>query len=163
MIIRTSTDVDQAAIWEILQPIFRAGDTYAIPADISRDEALAYWLSSQHRVRVVEEDGAILGTYYLKTNQQGGGAHVCNAAFATSTATQGKGIARAMLADALAQARDAGYRAMQFNFVVSTNTRAVALWERNGFQIVGRLPGAFQHPSDGYVDALVMMRDLSRA
>ncbi len=158
--IRPATEADDAALWAMLAPVFRAGDTYAVPADISRDDALAYWRAPAHRVFVAEAGGAPLGTYYLKTNQQGGGDHVCNAAFVTAPAAAGRGVARAMLAHALDTARAAGYRAMQFNFVVATNARAVATWERAGFETVGRLPGAFRHPTEGVVDALVMYRTL---
>ncbi|SFD65400.1 GNAT family N-acetyltransferase [Roseivivax sediminis] len=158
--LRPATETDNDALWRIMEPIFRAGDTYTVPRDIARDDALAYWQSPAHRVFVAEAGGAVLGTYILRPNQPGGGDHVCNAAFLTAAEAQGRGVARAMLAHALDTARDAGYRAMQFNFVVATNVRAVATWERAGFDIVGRLPGAFRHPTAGYVDALVMYRTL---
>ena len=102
----------------------------------------------------------MLGTYYLRANQAGGGGHVCNCGYMTDSAAAGRGVARAMCAHSLELAREQGFRAMQFNFVVSTNTRAVALWEGMGFAVVGRLPGAFRHPAQGYVDALVMHRSL---
>lgn len=161
MNIREATSADADRLWEILEPICRAGETYAIARDIARDELIPYWLSPQHRVFVVETEEGILGTYYLKTNQQGGGAHVCNCAFATHADASGKGIARAMLAHALTTAKERGYRAMQFNFVVSSNARAVETWLRNGFEIVGTLPKAFDHPSLGYVDAYVMFKHLN--
>ena len=157
---RPATDADEDALWSIMEPVFRAGETYAMPRDISREEALAYWTSPSHRVFVVEERGTILGTYVLRANQQGGGDHVCNASFLTAAEAQGRGVARMMLAHALDTGRAEGYRAMQFNFVVATNTRAVATWERAGFAVVGRLPGAFRHPVHGEVDALVMHRPL---
>ena len=144
----------------MLQPVFRAGDTYAVDPAIARDDALAYWTNPAHRVFIVEDDDP-LGTYYLKTNQQGGGAHVCNAAFVTAEAARGKGVARKMLDHAIATAKAAGYEAMQFNFVVATNTRAIDLWTRAGFETVGRLPKAFRTPDESYVDALVMHRFLS--
>ena len=160
LVLRSATDADNPALWRIMEPIFRAGDTYTVPRDITREDALAYWQSPAHRVFVAEAGGETLGTYILRPNQPGGGDHVCNAAFLTAAEAQGRGVARAMLAHALDTARDAGYRAMQFNFVVATNVRAVATWERAGFDIVGRLPGAFRHPTAGYVDALVMYRTL---
>ena len=128
---------------------------------MSETDALAYWLAPDKETFVAEdESGAILGTYYLRRNQAGGGSHVCNCGYMTSAAATGRGIARQMCAHSLAHAKAQGYRAMQFNFVVSTNERAVRLWLSFGFEVVGRLPLAFRHPSRGYVDALVMFRPL---
>jgi ribosomal protein S18 acetylase RimI-like enzyme len=117
-------------------------------------------LSADKDTFVAEEDGAILGTYYMRANQAGGGRHVCNCGYVTEARATGRGIARAMCMHSLAHARSRGYGAMQFNFVVSTNERAVRLWESLGFEIVGRLPGAFRHPTQGFVDALVMYQTL---
>lgn len=155
-----ATSADADAIWTMLEPVFRAGETYAVDPAIGRAEALEYWCGPRHRVFLARDPAGVLGSYYLKANQAGGGGHVANAAFVTAPAAQGRGVARAMLDHALAQARTAGFTAMQFNFVVSTNTRAVDLWRRAGFQVVGRLPGAFVHPRSGHVDALVMYLDL---
>lgn len=160
MLIRPATPADDAALWAMLEPVFRAGETYAVARDISRDAALAYWSGAPHRVFLAEDGGAPLGSYFLTPNQQGGGDHVCNCGFVTAAAATGRGVARAMLADALDRAREAGFRAMQFNFVIATNTRAIALWQSHGFETVGRLPGAFRHPTAGLVDALVMVRAL---
>ncbi len=160
MLIRPARPEDDDAIWAILAPVFAAGETYCLPRDIDRAAALAYWAAGTHRVFVAEADGAILGTCFLCPNQPGGGAHVANAGFATAPAAQGRGLARAMLDHVLTEARAQGFLAMQFNFVVATNTRAIALWQRAGFEIVGRLPAAFAHPTAGYVDALVMYRAL---
>jgi ribosomal protein S18 acetylase RimI-like enzyme len=113
-----------------------------------------------HEVFVTEDDGKTVGTYYLRANQRGGGGHVSNCAYATATAATGRGVARAMCAHSLEHARKRGFKAMQFNFVVSTNERAVKLWAKFGFEIVGRLPKAFRHPQRGFVDAFVMYRDL---
>lgn len=151
---------DRDALWRVLEPVFRAGDTYAIDPDISREDAIAYWTAPARRVHSAVLGGQFAGSYYLMRNQGGGGSHVCNCGFVTDTAQKGRGVARTMLEHALQTARDAGFRAMQFNFVVSTNTRAVGLWERGGFDIVGRLPNAFLHPAKGYVDALVMYKTL---
>ena len=156
-----ATPVDHPAIWRILKPVFRAGDTYTIDPAIGRGDALAYWM--QARCYVAEAEGEVLGTYYLKTNQQGGGSHVCNCGYATSPAARGRGVASAMLAHSLTEARAAGYRAMQFNFVVTTNEGAIRLWRRAGFAEVGRLPGVFLHPQKGYVDALVLHKSLQEA
>jgi ribosomal protein S18 acetylase RimI-like enzyme len=161
MMIRPATSEDDEAIGRIITPVIRAGETYALPAEWTEAEALAYWRSPGHGV-FVAEDGVVVGTYYMRPNQRsgGGGDHVANCAFMTAASAQGRGVAGAMCAHALDMAAAAGYRAMQFNFVVSTNARAVALWQRFGFEIVGRLPGAFRHPALGLVDALVMYRKL---
>ena len=158
MLIRPAKPADGSEIWSILRPIFRAGDTYTIDRQISEPDAIAYW--TQARCYVAQLDGVVLGTYYLKPNQAGGGSHVCNCGFATSVAARGKGVARAMLDHALAEALHVGFRAMQFNFVVASNIRAVDIWKRRGFDVVGRLPDAFNHPQLGYVDALVMYKTL---
>jgi|ERR1051326_3052013 ribosomal protein S18 acetylase RimI-like enzyme len=151
---------DSAAIWAILEPVLRAGETYALPRDMTRDSALDYWFAPAHEVFVAEDDGAVVGTYFLQPNQQGGGTHVANCGYVTAPWATGRGIARAMCAHSLEHARARDFRAMQFNFVVSTNTRAIALWQSLGFAIVGRLPKAFCHPTAGLVDALVMHRSL---
>jgi len=158
--IRPATSSDRDAIWEILEPMIRRGDTYTLPHDMSREQALEYWFAPGKETFVWEENGAVLGTYFLKANQQGGGAHVANCGYVTSVAAQGRGIARAMCLHSLERAKQRGFRAMQFNFVVSTNERAVKLWSNLGFEIIGRLPHAFQHPELGFVDVLVMYRQL---
>ena len=140
--------------------MLRAGETYAMPTNLSDGETLAYWLEPHHQVFVAEENGTVLGTYYLMANQSGNGAHVANCGYMTAAHAQGKGVARAMCAQSLDEARRRGFRAMQFNHVVSTNTRAVALWQSMGFAIVGTLPGAFHHPVHGYVDSYVMFQSL---
>jgi ribosomal protein S18 acetylase RimI-like enzyme len=160
MLIRPARPEDAVAIWSIIRPIIRAGDTYALDPQMSEADALAYWLGPDKETFVAEEDGLILGTYYMRPNQAGGGAHVCNCGYMTSTAATGRRIARLMCKHSLDHARARGYRAMQFNFVVSTNERAVRLWESLGFTIVGRLPFAFRHPTRDYVDALVMFQPL---
>jgi len=160
MKIRPATPADAAAIWAIIGPTIRAGETYTLDRDMSEAEALAYWFGPDKAVFVVEADGAILGTYYLRANQAGGGAHVANAGYVTGAQARGRGVARAMCLHSLEQAKVRGFQAMQFNFVVSSNVRAVGLWESMGFEIVGRLPAAFEHPVEGRVDALVMYRTL---
>ena len=159
--IRAATTADSEGILLIIEPVFHAGETYTVPGNISRADALAYWLADGHKVFVFEEQGRILGTYFLQANQRGGGAHVANCGYITGQEATGRGIARAMCLDSLERAKALGFRAMQFNFVVSTNERAVKLWQSLGFAIVGRLPAAFLHPRLGYVDALVMFRSLS--
>jgi ribosomal protein S18 acetylase RimI-like enzyme len=157
--IRPAT-ADHDAIWAILEPTFRAGETYPIPRDIPRTEALAYWHSPGHAVFVAENGDTVVGTYYLRANNRGGGAHVANCGYAVAPHAFGRGIARAMCAHSLDQARARGFTAMQFNFVIASNERAVRLWQDLGFANVGRLPGAFRHPRLGLVDAYVMVRNL---
>lgn len=158
--IRQAKPGDDEAIWTILEPMIRAGETYALPRSLSREEALAYWHAAGNTVFVAEEDGVVLGTYILRANQQGGGSHVCNCGYVTAAPATGRGVASAMCGDSITRASAAGFCAMQFNFVVSTNERAVNLWKRHGFTIVGTLPKAFLHPTRGYVDAFVMFRAL---
>ena len=156
MQIRPAQSSDAQAIAEIIIPVFREGATYTIDPDIGEAEALAYWLAADKETFVAEADGVVLGTYFMRPNQAGGGRHVCNCGYMTRTEVTGRGIARAMCLHSLEHARSRGYRAMQFNFVVATNERAVKLWQSLGFEVVGRLPAAFQHPVRGCVDALVM-------
>ena len=160
MIVRLATPADAAAIWRILEPVIRAGETYALPRDMSESEALAFWMGEGREAFVAEEAGAVLGTCYLRPNQLGGGGHVCNAGYMVAEEARGKGVARAMCRDSLERARERGFRAMQFNFVVSTNTRAIALWQSLGFREIGRVPGGFHHPAHGFVDSLILFREL---
>jgi ribosomal protein S18 acetylase RimI-like enzyme len=160
MMIRPATHADADAIWSIIEPTIRAAETYALPPDMSKADALSYWMGSDRETFVAEDDGRIVGTYFLRPNQGGGGDHVANCGYMTDARAAGRGIARCMCEHSIAHARSRGYRAMQFNFVVSTNERAVRLWQSLGFEVVGRLPLAFRHPSHGYVDALVMFRAL---
>jgi ribosomal protein S18 acetylase RimI-like enzyme len=162
MLIRPAGEQDDRAVWRVVEPTIRAGETLMLPRGMSETDAVHYWRSPGHEVFVAEEerDGAVLGTYYLRANQQGGGAHVANCGYATAPAASGRGIARAMCAHSLERARTRGFRAVQFNCVVSTNERAVRLWRSFGFETVGCLPGAFLHPRLGFVDALVMYRRL---
>jgi ribosomal protein S18 acetylase RimI-like enzyme len=164
MRVRPAQARDDDAIWAIIGPTIRAGETYVLPRDMSRAAALSYWRSPGHEVFVAEQGGegvsVVLGTYYMRANQQGGGSHVANCGYMTAPQATGRGVARAMCAHSLEHARSRGFRAMQFNFVVSSNARAVALWQSFGFEIVGRLAEAFAHPQLGLVDALVMCRKL---
>lgn len=159
--IRPAIAADRAAIWSILEPVFRAGETYAVPQVITEADALDYWCAVGHEVFVATDGGQqILGTYFICPNQKGGGAHVANCGYITATEATGTGVARSMCEHSLEQARQRGFLAMQFNFVVSSNGRAVRLWQSFGFEVVGRLTEAFQHPRLGLVDALVMYRKL---
>ncbi len=160
MDIRAAVPTDADSIWAILEPTIRAAQTYTLPEDMNREDALASWFSPGHEVFVAEESGTVLGTYFLRPNQRGGGSHVANCGYVTAPWATRRGIARSMCAHSLDQARIRGYRAMQFNFVIATNERAIRLWESFGFKTVGRLPGVFRHPELGFVDALVMHRPL---
>jgi ribosomal protein S18 acetylase RimI-like enzyme len=158
--VRKARPDDADAVWSILEPVIRAGETYPLPRDMRRLEGLAFWFASGHESFVAEDEGGVVGTYFLRANQGGGGSHVANCGYVTATDATGKGVARTMCAHSLEHARMRGFRAMQFNFVVSNNERAVRLWKSFGFEIVGRLPQAFLHPTAGYTDAYVMYRSL---
>ena len=184
MKIRPATKADHDAIWKIFHEIISAGDTYALDPGMSRDDALAYWFRADthtyvaelHRQSVGEavgfprtatpsptggiKDQVIVGTYILRPNQSGPGSHVANAGFMVARDSESLGVGRRMAEHCLSEARRMGFHAMQFNFVVSTNTRAIGLWKKLGFEIVGTLPRAFRHPEKGYVDVYVMFRSL---
>ena len=159
--IRPAQEADFDAMWPIFQTLVAAGDTYTFPADTTREACHAYWFGPgvQSYVAVMGSE-RLLGMYKLVANQPGHGSHVANASFMVDPAAQGVGVGRMMGVHCMEEARRAGYLAMQFNFVVSSNVRAVGLWQSLGFDIVGRLPGAFDHPAEGFVDALVMYRTL---
>jgi ribosomal protein S18 acetylase RimI-like enzyme len=158
--IHPAAPTDDDAIWRILEPTFRAGETYPIPREVSRTDALVYWRTPGNWAFVAEDGGAIVGTYYLRANTRGGGDHVANCGYMVAPDAMGRGVARAMCAHSLIEAKARGFAAMQFNFVITSNERAVRLWQSMGFEIVGRLPEAFRHPRLGTVDALVMFRKL---
>jgi L-amino acid N-acyltransferase YncA len=158
MNIREATEKDFDAIWPIFHEIVSAGETYAYPQDTTRNEALKIWLQAPRKTYVFEDDNKILGTYYIKTNQSGPGSHVCNCGYMVSSKARGKGLATAMCEHSQKVALELGYKAMQFNFVAASNEGAIRLWNKLGFEIVGRLPKAFNHPTKGYVDALVMYK-----
>lgn len=156
MLIRPAKAADAPAIWAILEPVIRAGETWALPRDMTEEEAWAYWAAPDREAFVAEEEDRILGTYFLRANHLGGGGHVANTGYMTAADAAGQGVGRFMCLDSLDRARAQGFAAMQFNFVVSSNERAVRLWHRLGFETVGQLPGAFRHPRLGDVDVLVM-------
>jgi ribosomal protein S18 acetylase RimI-like enzyme len=158
--IRSAAGSDGDAIWNIFHEIVVVGDTYAFDPGMSREEALAFWFRADTQTYVAEKDGGVVGTYILRPNQLGPGSHVANAAFLVGSNAQGLGVGRKMGEHCLTEARRLGFRAMQFNFVVSTNISAIHLWQKLGFKIVGTLPGAFRHPKTGYVDVYVMFRSL---
>ena len=160
MTIRRAVAGDADAIWRIFHAVVSAGDTYVFPSDTPRQVAVDYFLGSRIAAWVIEQDGRVIGVYKLIPNHAGRGSHVANASFMVDPHAQGKGAGRAMGEHCLVEARRAGYAAMQFNFVVSSNTAAVELWKTLGFQIVGTLPKAFRHARLGDVDAYVMYRFL---
>jgi len=159
--IRPATAADRDAIWAIFQAVIAGGDTYAFDPQMPRAEALAYWFRADTHTYVAENEDAVMGTYIVRPNQPSLGAHVANAAFMVASSARGLGVGRRMGVHCLAEAKRLGFRAMQFNFVVSTNEAAVRLWQQLGFRIVGTLPGAFRHARLGFVDAYVMFQELS--
>jgi ribosomal protein S18 acetylase RimI-like enzyme len=153
---------DWPNVWPILQETIVAGETYAFSPQSSEEEIRKAWIGVPARTFVAcDPDGQVLGTYFIKTNQPGLGSHVCNCGYVVTAGAQGKGIASRMCEHSQAEAIAMGFKAMQFNFVVATNTGAIRLWERLGFSVVGRIPGAFNHRVLGYVDALVMFKQLA--
>jgi L-amino acid N-acyltransferase YncA len=161
MKIRLATEADRDAIWNIFREVVAPGDTYALDSNISREDALAYWFAPGTHTYVAEQAAiGVAGTYILRPNQSGGGSHVANAGFMVSASARGQGTGRAIAEHCLDEARRLGFRAMQFNYVISTNTAAIRLWQDLGFEIVGTLASAFRDPDKGYVDVYVMYRSL---
>lgn len=159
--IRPFTEQDWSAVWRIIKPVFREGETYAFAPDISESEARQVWIETPMATFVaVDEHADMLGTYFLKANQPGLGAHVCNCGYIVSTHARGKGVASDMCRHSQEEAVSRGFRAMQYNLVVSTNTSAIRLWKKHGFDVAGTLPGAFRHSRLGFVDAFVMYKQL---
>ena len=160
VIVRAATADDHDAIWKIFRATVAPGDSFVYDPNTPREEALEYWFGAGTLTFVATQDRKVIGSYILRPNRPGLGAHVANAGFMVDPAARGLGIGRLMGEHCLKEARRMGYRAMQFNFVVSTNQPAVRLWEELGFKIVGTLPGAFRHAQKGFVDAYVMFRSL---
>jgi L-amino acid N-acyltransferase YncA len=161
LLIRPAEPADHDAIWEIFHEVVSRGDSFVFDPNTSREEALAYWLQAgAHSFVATDESGAVVGSYIVKANQTGLGSHVANAGFMVAQSAQHRGVGRALAEHCLDEARRLGFRAMQFNFVISTNRSAVALWESLGFAIVGTLPLAFRHRALGFVDVYVMFRSL---
>lgn len=158
--IRRATPADWPAIWRIMSAVIAAGDTYTWEPDTPADVARARWMGDGFITCVAEREGDVVGTYAVKANQPGPGSHVANAGYMVRADAFGQGIGGALCEHSLAEARAAGYRAMQFNAVVSTNTRAVALWQRFGFRIIGTVPEGFRHARLGFVDLYIMYRKL---
>ena len=160
--IRPFAEPDWNAVWQIVEPVLRAGDTYPYPPDITKDKAFDVWIAAPKATYVAEDDEnrAILGTYYIKPNHPSQGSHVCNCGYIVAEAARGRGVASRMCEHSQHEAVRHGFRAMQYNLVVATNQGAVRLWQKMGFEIVGTLREAFKHPELGYVDAHVMYKEL---
>jgi len=159
--IRPFNENDWGPVWKIIEPVFRAGETYAFSPDITEEESRAAWISAPAATFVaLDSDNIIAGTYYIKPNQPALGAHVCNCGYIVSENARGQGIAAMMCEHSLSEALKLGFRAIQFNLVVSTNEHAIRLWKKMGFSLIGTLPGAFRHAEQGFVDAHVMYREL---
>ncbi len=159
--LREATVADWPAIWALFREVIAAGESFAYDADTPEAVAKKLWAEPPAATFVAEENGQVIGTYYVRPNQPGRGAHVANGGYMVAPAARGRGLASAMCEHSIEMARRLGYRAMQFNFVVSTNEAAVRAWEKHGFVVVGRLPGAFHHATLGFVDALVMVKELT--
>ena len=160
--IRTFEEKDWAATWRIIKPVFRAGETYAFSPNITEEETYHLWIEAPAATFVaLDENNGIIGTYYIKKNQPGLGSHICNCGYIVAEEFRGQGIASAMCEHSQREAISRGFRAMQYNLVVSSNEGAVRLWKKHGFEIIGTVPEAFHHHRLGYVDAYVMYKKLS--
>jgi GNAT superfamily N-acetyltransferase len=158
---RIATNEDEESLWGILEPMVRKGGTYVFSLDKSKESLMGYWMGVDKSTFVVELDGELVGTFYLKANQEGLGDHVCNAGFVVAPAAEGQGIGRWMGEFAQAEAKSRGFLAMQFNFVIKSNQRAVQLWKSLGFAVIGEIPDAYRHPELGLVPALIFHKKLS--
>ena len=160
MYIRKVKEKDYNEMYLIFKEVIEKGDTYVFSPNTTKEEAYSYWFGKGIESYVAEDNGEIVGMYKIIANQIDLGSHVANASFMVSPKEQGKGIGKAMGEHSLKIAKEKGFKAMQFNFVVSTNYGAIKLWEKLGFEIVGTLPKAFNHMELGYVDAYIMYRFL---
>jgi L-amino acid N-acyltransferase YncA len=160
MTIVSATTAHSNEIWEIFRQVAQTGDTYVFDANISRGDALQYWLAPDHHVFVAVDNGHVFGTYILRKNQPGRGSHVANASYMVSPQARGKGLGSLMCQHSIEEARRLGFSAIQFNMVVSSNSTAISVWKKHGFEVVGTLPRVFRHETQGFVDAFVMHRFL---
>jgi L-amino acid N-acyltransferase YncA len=158
MIIRKAEERDFDQIWHIFHEIVSAGETYAYPQNSSKEEAKKFWIETPRETFVAVDGDEVIGTYYLKSNQVGLGSHVSNCGYMVSSKARGKGVATEMCKHSQTRASELGYRAMQFNFVASSNKNAIKLWKKLGFEIVGKVPRAFNHSKLGFIDALIMYK-----
>lgn len=158
--IRNAEDRDKSAVWKIIKSVIACGDTYVFDPDTPEDEMMTYWFSPEKHVYVAEEDGEILGTYWIKANQPGLGSHVGNGAYMVSPNAKGKGVGRKMAEHSIEESRRLGFKSIQFNFVVKSNEVAVKLWKSVGFEVIGEIPDAFDHKQNGLTNAYIMYRKL---
>lgn len=158
--IRRAAEADEPEVWEIIKAVIRSGDTYVFAPDSPPEKMLAYWFAPDKKTYVALLDNKIVGTFFLKDNQPDLGSHIANAGYMVAPAAAGKRVGKTMAEFSLEEARNLGYRAMQFNFVVKTNEVAVRLWLSLGFEIIGEIPEAFAHREKGLTNALVMYRKL---
>lgn len=159
--VRELQEQDWPVVWQFMEPVIRAGETYPYAVDMTVNQARHMWLDVTEAAYVAEgDDGELLGTYYIKPNQPTLGAHVANCGYMVSEHARGRGVATSMCEHSQEEAARLGYRAMQFNLVVESNEASVHLWKKLGFEVVGTLPGAFRHPQHGFVDAFVMYKVL---
>ena len=155
------SETDWPDVWRVIEPVFRAGESYPLPHDVSEQDAKRYWIKSDGLNAVARDhNGAVLGVYYLRPDQGGPGDHICNAGYVIAEAARGRGLATALCTQSQDQARAMGFRGMKFNLVVSTNEAAVKAWKKAGMEIIGTVPSAFRHPALGFVDAYIMFRVL---
>lgn len=157
---RLATSVDEDAVWEIICTVIRTGDTYVFDPNSPKEKMLGIWFGPDKQTYVAEEDGAIVGTFFLKENQPDLGNHIANAGYMVAPDVRSRGVGRQMAEFSLAEARRLGFTAMQFNLVVKTNEKAVRLWQQIGFQIVGEIPNAFRHPQWGATNAYIMYQEV---
>jgi len=158
--LRKATENEKPAIWRIIKAVIAGGDTYFFLPDTPEEEMMAYWFSPDKHNYVAVMDGEVVGTFWLRANQPGLGSHIANAAYMVSPDAGGKGIGRKMADFSIDEARRLGFKAMQFNFVVKSNTVAVKLWRSVGFEIIGEIPDAFDHAKNGLTNAFIMYRKL---
>ncbi len=158
--IRKASIADHDVIWDIIRDVIATGDTYVFAPDSSKEKMLAYWCSQDKHVYVAIHNDKIVGTFFIKDNQPDLGSHVANAAYMVSTVNYGLGVGRSMSKFSLQEAKKLGYKAMQFNFVVKSNVRAIRLWQKLGFEIIGEIPEAFEHQTKGMTNAYIMYRKL---
>jgi L-amino acid N-acyltransferase YncA len=158
VVIRKARSNDFDEIWQIIQEVIRMGDTYVFDPDSGKEKMLDYWCGADKHTYVAVIDKEVVGTFVMKDNQPDLGSHVANASYMTAPEHSGKGIGRAMGEYSIEETRKLGYKAIQFNIVVKTNDRAVRLWQRLGFEIIGEIPDAFKHRQLGLTNAYIMWR-----
>lgn len=158
--IREANDSDKPAIWQIIKAVIAGGDTYVFSPDTTEDEMMAFWFTPDKHNYVAVNDGEVVATFWLRANNPGLGKHVGNAAYMVSPDAHGKGIGKQIALWSLDEARRLGFSAMQFNFVVRSDTHAVKLWQDIGFEMIGEIPDAFAHSKNGLTNAYIMYRKL---